>query len=137
MVSPFIFRIQPPRIFHSRGTVQSKTCVPDGTSETDIPGTVARIISSDCRKPSPVILRQMGNRRAAMSYILCPTFITLFSILHSLSDHGHCRIAGTKRQMAVNAEPILVDTVDIMVFTHIDTVAIMIDITAPHEIMIP
>ena len=39
--------------------------------------------------------------------------------------------------MTVNTEPVLVDPVDIMVFTYIDTVAVMIDITAPHEIMIP
>ncbi len=46
-------------------------------------------------------------------------------------------ITRTQCQMAVNAETILVHTINIMVFTHIDTVTIMISIAAPHKVMPP
>jgi hypothetical protein len=39
--------------------------------------------------------------------------------------------------MTVNAKTILVHTIYIMVFAHIDTVSIMICITAPHKVMPP
>ena len=47
------------RMFHSSGTVQSRTFVPDGTSLT-VSGTIRPITSSVARTPSPVIERQIG-----------------------------------------------------------------------------
>ena len=46
-------------MFHSRGTVQSKTSVPLGTSSTRS-GISAPIRSRVARTPSPVMLRQIG-----------------------------------------------------------------------------
>ncbi len=39
--------------------------------------------------------------------------------------------------MAMHAKAVLVDTVDIMVFAHVDTVAVMVGITAPDKVVIP
>ena len=50
-------------MFHSRGTIQSRAGVPDGTSWTTR-GTWRRRMSSVARTPSPVMLRQIGNSSA-------------------------------------------------------------------------
>ncbi len=46
-------------MFHSGGTVQSSTGVPDGTSVSWI-GMCRAMIRSVSRSPSPVMLRQIG-----------------------------------------------------------------------------
>ncbi len=51
--------IQASRMFHSRGTVQSNTGVPVGTSRISR-GMRSWIIASVRRTPSPVMLRQIG-----------------------------------------------------------------------------
>ena len=53
------FFTQASRMFHSLGTVQSKTSVPLGTSST-VSSTCARSRRSVSRTPSPVMLRQIG-----------------------------------------------------------------------------
>lgn len=50
-------------MFHSLGTVQSKTFVPVGTSES-VSGTSSFKMRSDSRKPSPDRLRQIGHNRS-------------------------------------------------------------------------
>ena len=52
--------------FHSRGISQSNTRVPLGTSCT-MSGTRARISASVSRTPAPVMLLQIGYKRAANS----------------------------------------------------------------------
>ena len=39
--------------------------------------------------------------------------------------------------MTVDTETVFVDTIDIVVFAHIDAVAVMIGIAAPYEVVIP
>ena len=56
---------QASRISHSRGTVQSKTRVPEGTEATFKPGNSSCRMERVSRTPGPVMLRQMGNRRSA------------------------------------------------------------------------
>ena len=56
---------QASRISHSRGTVQSKTRVPEGTEVTFKSGNSSRKMERVSRTPGPVMLRQMGNRRSA------------------------------------------------------------------------
>jgi hypothetical protein len=46
-------------MFHSRGIVQSKTCVPVGSSVVWM-GMCRPTICSDFRTPLPVMLRQIG-----------------------------------------------------------------------------
>src|SRR3989344_5217216 len=60
-------------IFHSLGTVQSKTFVPDGTSWITS-GICSSSVRSVSRRPFPVILLQIGKRRSASSYISPPSF---------------------------------------------------------------
>ena len=57
--SPFAFLIHASRMFHSFGTVQSKTAVPLATSwiSSGIGRASARRVR---RRPSPVMLRQNG-----------------------------------------------------------------------------
>jgi hypothetical protein len=47
------------RMFHSRGTVQSSTSVPEGTWWSSTPIS-RRSTSSVARRPSPVMLRHSG-----------------------------------------------------------------------------
>src|SRR5712692_10097060 len=70
--SPFEFLTQASRIFHSRGTVQSNTCVPLGTS-CSVSGMRCWIRRSVSRSPSPVMLRQMGYSSAISRCICWPT----------------------------------------------------------------
>ena len=39
--------------------------------------------------------------------------------------------------MTVDTEAVFVDAVDIVVFAHVDAVAVMIGIAAPYEVVIP
>ena len=57
--APFAFFTQASRMFHSLGTVQSKTCVPVGTSCT-VSGIWLPMSLRVWRTPSPVMLRQIG-----------------------------------------------------------------------------
>ena len=70
-VSPPGPLIQASRTFHSRGTTQSKTRVPEGTSTTERPISRRRI-ASDARTPSPVMLRQIGYSSAISACIAAP-----------------------------------------------------------------
>ena len=63
-------------MFHSFGTVQSRTRVPDGTSCTSR-GIRSPIRRSVSRIPSPVMLRQKGNNSAMKSDILEPISLRL------------------------------------------------------------
>ena len=73
--SPLLFFIHASRIFHSFGTVQSKTCVPVGTSCRVIAGQMLCKTRSVSRTPLPVILRQIGNSRSQSAYISLPILI--------------------------------------------------------------
>src|SRR5262249_61464669 len=59
-------------MFHSRGTVQSRTGVPEGTSLISR-GTWRWRIASVCRTPLPVMLRQIGRSSWMSASMLSPS----------------------------------------------------------------
>ena len=61
------------RMFHSFGTVQSKTSVPLGTSWSS-KGMRSPIRRRVSRIPSPVMLRQIGNSSSMNRNISAPVF---------------------------------------------------------------
>src|SRR5579871_3552921 len=71
-------------MFHSSGTVQSSTLVPDSTSTIFNNGINRCRYFSVVRTPSPVILRQIGNKSRAHPYICSP--ISGSVILSSLTS---------------------------------------------------
>ena len=54
------FATQASRMFHSGGTIQSRTGVPDGTSCTSIGDMPPEDAQASRARPSPVMLRQIG-----------------------------------------------------------------------------
>src|SRR4029079_3591923 len=69
---PVASAIQASRMFHSSGTVQSRTGVPDGTYVT-WRGTSLPRIRSVSRTPLPVMLRHMGYSSATSACISVPS----------------------------------------------------------------
>src|SRR5688500_17046073 len=58
-------------MFHSRGTVQTRTCVPVGTSCT-VSSRCSPTIRNVSRTPSPVMLRHSGYNRRTRACMSSP-----------------------------------------------------------------
>src|ERR1043165_10121622 len=101
-------------MFHSFGTVQSSTGVPEGTSvRTSGAGSWRSMRARVSRTPSPVMLRQIGYSSSTSAYIRAPSSAGRSGIGElrveigiggiALGDHGRARRPADREARVVPA----------------------------------